>query len=344
MIWRIESTNTSYRLFQTNTAYSYSNDQYGIFSQLNMPYQSSETTSDLCMTMSSKKELVQPYEEPERVLRSIRRLFRTRNLDYSSSPEFDLSDHENHFEAEITEAMAETKEQYMTKTRDDYGSRIARPKFDDKAKFELKGQFLKELCENTFSGSDNEDANEHIEKVLEIADLFIVPDVTQDQLMLRIFPISLTRAASRWIRNESAGSITTWEILKGKFLSKYFPPARTAKKMEEINNFQQEPEVILFYKGLYVPTRQILDSKGVVPSMNTVNAKKAIQEMADYSQKWHNRISTRCKSSDTSDRLAAIQAQLNNLGREIKKVNEKVYVAQVRCELCNGPHYTKVFR
>ncbi|GJW64270.1 hypothetical protein Tco_0116154 [Tanacetum coccineum] len=34
-------------------------------------------------------------------------------------------------------------------------------------------------------------------------------------------------------------------------------------------------------------------------------------------------------------------AQLNNLGREIKKVNEKVYVAQVGCELCKGPHYTK---
>ncbi|GJY89040.1 hypothetical protein Tco_0503668 [Tanacetum coccineum] len=35
------------------------------------------------------------------------------------------------------------------------------------------------------------------------------------------------------------------------------------------------------------------------------------------------------------------QAQLNNLGREIKKVNEKVYAAQVGCEQCKGPHYTK---
>ncbi|GJW70501.1 putative reverse transcriptase domain-containing protein [Tanacetum coccineum] len=37
----------------------------------------------------------------------------------------------------------------------------------------------------------------------------------------------------------------------------------------------------------------------------------------------------------------AIQAQLNNLGREIKKVNEKVYAAQVGCEQCKGSHYTK---
>ncbi|GJZ43789.1 hypothetical protein Tco_0591044 [Tanacetum coccineum] len=87
--------------------------------------------------------------------------------------------------------------------------------------------------------------------------------------------------------------------------------------MKDINNFQQEPdetlyqawerfkellmkfpqhyltemqEIILFYNGLDVPTRQILNSKD------------------------------------------AIQAQLNNLGREIKKVNKKVYAAQVGCE------------
>ncbi|GJV87310.1 retrovirus-related pol polyprotein from transposon TNT 1-94 [Tanacetum coccineum] len=220
--------------------------------------------------------------------------------------------------------MAETMEQYMTKTRADYGSGIARPKIDDKDSFELKGQFLKELRDNTFSGSDHKDANEHIEKVLEIVDLFHIPNITQDQVMLRAFP----------------------EDLKTKFLSKYCLPARSTKKMEEINNFQQEPdetlyqawerfkellmkcpqhyltemqEVILFYNGLDVQTRQILDSKGVIPSKTVADAKVAIQEMAEYSQKWHNGTS-RTRSTETSDGLAAIQAQLNNLGRDIKNV------------------------
>nr|GEX57327.1 hypothetical protein [Tanacetum cinerariifolium] len=62
--------------------------------------------------------------------------------------------------------------------------------------------------------------------------------------------------------------------------------------------------------------------------------------MAKYSQKWHNGTS-RTRSTETSDGLTVIQAQLNNLGREIKKVNEKVYAAQVGCEQCKGPHYTK---
>ncbi|GJR61847.1 homeodomain-like protein [Tanacetum coccineum] len=193
--------------------------------------------------------------------------------------------------------MAETMEQYMSKIRADYGSGVARPKIEDKDNFELKGQFLKELRTNTFSGSDHEDANKHIEKVLEIVDLFHIPNITIDQVMLRAFPMSLTRAA----------------------------------KMQE---------VVLLYNGLDVPTRQILDSRRAIPSKTAADAKITIQEMAEYSQKWHNGTS-RVRSTETSDGLAAIQAQLNNLGREIKKVNEKVYAAQVGCEQCKGPHYTK---
>nr|GEV99601.1 hypothetical protein [Tanacetum cinerariifolium] len=99
-------------------------------------------------------------------------------------------------------------------------------------------------------------------------------------------------------------------------------------------------EVILFYNGLDVPTRKILDSKGAIPTKTVVDAKVVIQEMAEYSKKWHNGTS-RTRSTKTSNELAVIHAQLNSLGREIKKVNTKVYVVQVGCELYKGPHYTK---
>ncbi|GJZ65750.1 putative reverse transcriptase domain-containing protein [Tanacetum coccineum] len=46
--------------------------------------------------------------------------------------------------------------------------------------------------------------------------------------------------------------------------------------------------------------------------------------MAEYSQKWHNGTS-RGRSTETSDGLAVIQAQLNNLGREIKKNSSQLY-------------------
>ncbi|GJR04939.1 hypothetical protein Tco_0527923 [Tanacetum coccineum] len=175
-------------------------------------------------------------------------------------------------------------EQYMSKTRGNYGSGVARPKIGDKTHFELKEQFLKKLRENTFSGLEHEDVNKHIKKVLEIVDLFHIPE--------------------------------------------YCPPAWTAKKMEEINNFQQELNESLFRAWCH-------------SHQKCRNAKVAIQEMAEYIQKWHNETSSKTKSTENFDGLAAIQAQLNSLGREIKKVNKKVYAAQVGCELCKGPHYTK---
>ncbi|GKG40325.1 hypothetical protein Tco_0467102, partial [Tanacetum coccineum] len=50
--------------------------------------------------------------------------------------------------------MEPTMEEYMTTTRDGYGPGVVRPEINDDQSFEIKGQFLKELRTNTFSGSD----------------------------------------------------------------------------------------------------------------------------------------------------------------------------------------------
>ncbi|GKB96893.1 hypothetical protein Tco_0983030 [Tanacetum coccineum] len=50
-------------------------------------------------------------------------------------------------------------------------------------------------------------------------------------------------------------------------------------------------EVVLFYNGLDVPTRHILDSRGFIPYKTATDAKVTIQEMVEYSQKWHNKTS-----------------------------------------------------
>nr|GEV98253.1 hypothetical protein [Tanacetum cinerariifolium] len=81
------------------------------------------------MTRSSKKDLIQPFENPEQAFRSLKNLSKTWSLDYLSSPKFNfIFDLEDQFEKEETEAMAKTMEEYMTKTRDGYESAIARPK------------------------------------------------------------------------------------------------------------------------------------------------------------------------------------------------------------------------
>ncbi|GKD32971.1 hypothetical protein Tco_1248480 [Tanacetum coccineum] len=97
--------------------------------------------------------------------------------------------------------------------------------------------------------------------------------------------------------------------------------------MEEINNFQQALD-----ENLYQAWERFKELLMKCPQ----------HYLTKMQEKWHNGTS-RSRSTETSDGLAAIQAQLNNLGREIKKVNEKVYVAQVGCEQCKVPHYTKDF-
>ncbi|GJZ57981.1 hypothetical protein Tco_0613475 [Tanacetum coccineum] len=149
------------------------------------------------MKKSSMSKLFTPYKEPKREFRSSGRHFKTLSLDKLRLSDFNLFSNQEYLEEEVAETMAETMEKYMSKTRADYGSGVARPKIKGKDNFELKGQFLKELQTNTFSGSDHEDANEHIEKVLEIVDLFHIPNITIDQVMLRAFPMSLTGAVSR---------------------------------------------------------------------------------------------------------------------------------------------------
>nr|GEZ89975.1 hypothetical protein [Tanacetum cinerariifolium] len=174
--------------------------------------------------------------------------------------------------------------------------RSRRRLFDTPSLIELNAPEFDQIFDTKEQSEKKEDANKHIKKVLEIVDLFHIPKITQDQIMLQAFPVSLTRAASRWLRNQMSNSITTWEE----------PDESLFRAWERFKELLMK--FILFYNGLDVPTRQILDSKGAIPSKTAADAKVAIQKMAEFSLKWHNRISLRFRSTKTSDGLSTIQA------------------------------------
>ncbi|GKF40973.1 hypothetical protein Tco_0124315, partial [Tanacetum coccineum] len=67
------------------------------------------------------------------------RYFKSLSLDELRSPDFNLLSDQEYSEEEVAKTMAETMEQYMSKTRTDYGSGVARPKIDNNDQFELKG-------------------------------------------------------------------------------------------------------------------------------------------------------------------------------------------------------------
>ncbi|GKB73435.1 hypothetical protein Tco_0934847 [Tanacetum coccineum] len=85
--------------------------------------------------------------------------------------------------------MAETMEQYMSKTRTNYGSGVARPKIEEKVSFELKGKFLKELRENTLAARIMRMAKNTIEK--SEAERYVMPLLTTT--LIRISELAHTK-------------------------------------------------------------------------------------------------------------------------------------------------------
>ncbi|GJT97269.1 hypothetical protein Tco_1123195 [Tanacetum coccineum] len=140
-----------------------------------------------------------------------------------------------------------TIEQYLAWVQDDVRTGMVKPVIGNEVKFEINRYFMRELRQKLFKGIDDEDAHEHLRRVLKTADLFCFHDVTHDAVMLRVFPITLKGSVLRWINRLLAGLVTTCDLLKKAFIRQYCPPFKTAKKLEIIRNFKQEMDETLYH-------------------------------------------------------------------------------------------------
>ncbi|XP_060182342.1 uncharacterized protein LOC132612007 [Lycium barbarum] len=101
----------------------------------------------------------------------------------------------------------------------------------------------------------HEDPQHLIRTFLQIVDTFATRRVTKEYVRLTLFPFSLLGNASNWLLAEPANSITTWDDLATKFLTRFFPPAKTARLRREIISFRQKNGKNLYqawerFKGL----------------------------------------------------------------------------------------------
>ncbi|GKE19005.1 hypothetical protein Tco_1426582 [Tanacetum coccineum] len=138
---------------------------------------------------------------------------------------------------------------------------------------------MRELRRKLFVGTDDEDAYEHVRSVLEIVDLFHFPGVTHDAIMLRVFPITLKGRALRW----------KYRILAGYTDLLYQCP---------LHDLNCQQKVHIFYTGLDILTRKILDSNGFIPLMTPTQALESIKVMADHSHDWYDETTTRERIND----------------------------------------------
>ena len=104
---------------------------------------------------------------------------------------------------------------------------IRRPTIQEN-NFELKPITLQLIQNIQFMGLPNKDPNIHISNFLDMCDMMKYNGVSDDAIRLRFFPFSLKDKAKHCLNSEPLDSITSWDSLVHKFLSK-FPSDKSSK-------------------------------------------------------------------------------------------------------------------
>ena len=95
--------------------------------------------------------------------------------------------------------------------------------------FELKGVTLQMLHNIQFHGLPSENPNAHLTSFIEVCDTIKYNGVTEEALILRLFPLPLSDRAKHWLTSQPPDSITSWNDLVQKFLTKYLLPSKIAQ-------------------------------------------------------------------------------------------------------------------
>jgi hypothetical protein len=104
--------------------------------------------------------------------------------------------------------------------------------------FELNQALINMVQQSPFCGKALEDANAHLQHFLEICGTFTIRGLTQDIVLLCLFPFSLLgKEKECFYSNKEAVSI--WEKCSNAFLAKFFPLGKTNALWNKISTFQQ---------------------------------------------------------------------------------------------------------
>ena len=91
----------------------------------------------------------------------------------------------------------------------------------------LKGVTLQMLHNIQFHGLPSENPNAYLTSFIEVRDTVKYNRVTEEALILHLFPLSLNDRAKRWLTSQPPNSIASWNDLVR--LTNFFPPAKIAQ-------------------------------------------------------------------------------------------------------------------
>ncbi|KAF7803082.1 uncharacterized protein G2W53_042193 [Senna tora] len=304
-----------------------------------------------------KKKVVEISPPPVRGRKTRRRAISHSPVRSPISPSSPENTHSE--EAEMAEQNNHNVSDYATPKLDGLQHSIRRSSIQAN-NFEIKPATIQLLQANgQFGGSPIDDPNNHILNFLEICDTFKHNGVSDDAIRLRLFPFSLRDKAKVWLQSLPEGSISTREELAQQFLTKYFPPGKTAKMRNDITSFvlldneslyeawerfkellRKCPhhglpkwlQVQTFYNGLSSEIRTSIDAAagGALMSKPVDAAYTLLETMSSNNYQWHSdrHVHARVAGVQDSDMFASLSSQIAALTKEVKSLGQKVVASK----------------
>ncbi|KAK1258220.1 hypothetical protein QJS04_geneDACA023240 [Acorus gramineus] len=93
-----------------------------------------------------------------------------------------------------------------------------------------------------FHGFESEQPYIHLNTFLTICQTFKNQNLDEEGAKLRLFPMTLEDHAAAWLYSLSTNSISTWEQLSRKFMTKFYPLTKTEKIKDAIRTLRGRAE------------------------------------------------------------------------------------------------------
>ncbi|XP_068305074.1 uncharacterized protein [Pyrus communis] len=227
---------------------------------------------------------------------------------------------------------------------------ITYPEVEEWSAFEIKQHILNILP--TFHGLSTDDPNMHIAEFLMGCKNILVKGFSAESIKLRLFPYTLKDQARRWLLTLPSGSISTWNQLSEKFLSKYYPASKTLDMRTQILSFAQKPneefheawerfkelirkcphsginstdQMHIFFRGLNMTTKTLVNAScgGSYKDKNAQEACLLFEKMATDTQQWAIEQPQSRSVFEMSNGSPYVSAQIEKMEKKLERFDAK---------------------